>query len=444
MKHNYTREDILRMVEEDDVGFIRLQFTDIFGMMKNVAITTSQLERALNNECMFDGSAIEGFSRIEKSDMFLRPDLGTFAIFPWRPQQGKVARFICDIYKPDGTPYECDPRRVLRKMTEEAAGYGYSFDVGPECEFFLFDCDENGAPTTHSSERAGYFDVSPLDYGENARRDMVLTLEDMGYEVEASHHEMAPAQHEIDFKYDEALKAADDIMTYKLVIKTIAKRHGLHATFMPKPIFGINGSGMHLNLSLSRDCRNIFRDTGDPNGLSKEGYYFIGGLMKHIKAITLITNPLVNSYKRLIPGYEAPVYIAWSANNRTPLIRIPETAGVGARVELRSPDAACNPYLALAVCLAAGLKGIREKIDPPEPISRNIFELSGDEKEELGIESLPGSLLEAVHEFEKDTFIQNVLGEELSKKFITAKKEEFRQHCAQVTRWELDEYLQRY
>jgi len=444
MRNHYTREDIFRMVEEEDVGFIRLQFTDIYGMMKNVAITTSQLERALNNECMFDGSAIEGFSRIEKSDMFLRPDLSTFAIFPWRPQQGKVARLICDIYKPDGTPYECDPRYVLRKVTEQAAEYGYTFDVGPECEFFLFDCDESGAPTTNSSERAGYFDVSPLDYGENARRDMVLTLEDMGYEVEASHHEMAPAQHEIDFKYDEALTTADDIMTYKLVIKTIAKRHGLHATFMPKPKCGINGSGMHLNLSLSKDCRNIFRDTTDLNGLSQEGYYFIGGLMKHIKAITFITNPLVNSYKRLVPGYEAPVYIAWSANNRTPLIRIPESAGVGARVELRSPDAACNPYLALAVCLAAGLEGIREKIEPPKPITTNIFELSDSQKAELGIESLPGSLLEAVNEFEKDPFIQSVLGEELAKKFIAVKKEEFRQYRAQVTDWELGEYLQRY
>jgi len=442
--NKYTRKDILRMVDEEDVGFIRLQFTDIFGTMKNVAITTSQLEKALNNECMFDGSSIEGFSRIEESDMYLHPDLNTFAIFPWRPQQGKVARLICDIYRPDGKPYESDPRYVLKKVLAEAKEYGYNFDVGPECEFFLFHTDEAGMPTTITHEQGGYFDVGPLDLGENARRDMVLTLEDMGFEVEASHHEMAPAQHEIDIRYGEALTTADNIMTFKLVVKTIAKRHGLHATFMPKPKFGINGSGMHLNLSLSKDGENIFTDMSDPNGLSQEAYYFIGGLMRHIKAISFITNPLVNSYKRLVPGYEAPVYIAWSTNNRTPLIRIPEVAGKGTRVELRSPDSAANPYLALAVCLAAGLQGIREKIQPPERISQNIFEMTEKEKEELGIESLPGSLLEAVREFEKDSFIQSVLGEDLTKKFIKAKKAEYKAYRAQVTDWELKEYLQKY
>jgi len=319
--NNYTREDILRMVEEEDVGFIRLQFTDIFGTMKNIAITTSQLDKALNNEIMFDGSAIEGFARVEESDMYLYPNLNTFEIFPWRPQQGKVARLICDVYKPDGTPYESDPRYILKKVMAEAKEMGYEFNVGPELEFFLFHTDDDGLPTTLSHESAGYFDLGPLDLGENARRDMVLTLEDMGFEIESSHHEAAPAQHEIDFRYDEALTTADNIMTFKLVVKTIAKRHGLHATFMPKPKFGINGSGMHLNMSISRDGINVFQDAKDEYGLSKEAYCFIGGIMKHMKALTFITNPSINSYKRLIPGYEAPVYIAWSAKNRTPLIR---------------------------------------------------------------------------------------------------------------------------
>ena len=441
---NYTRKDILRLVEEEDVGFIRLQFTDIYGTLKNVAITTGQLERALNNECMFDGSSIEGFSRIEESDMYLRPDLNTFTIFPWRPQQGKVARFICDIYRPDGTAYESDPRQVLENVIRETEEMGYQFVVGPEFEFFLFHQDDDGTPTTTTHEKAGYFDLGPLDLGENARRDMVLTLEDMGIEIEASHHEMAPAQHEIDLKYEEALETADNMVTFRMVVKTIAKRHGLHATFMPKPKYGINGSGMHLNMSLSRDGENIFSDENDEHGLSQEAYYFIGGLMKHIKAITFITNPLVNSYKRLVPGYEAPTYIAWSANNRTPLIRIPESRRSGKRIELRSPDASANTYLALAVCLAAGMEGIREKILPPKEISQNIFELNEEEKKALGIECLPGSLMEAVEEFEKDAFIQKVLGEELSQKFIKAKKAEYDRYRSQVSEWEMNEYLQKY
>lgn len=336
--------------------------------MKNIAITTSQLDKALNNEIMFDGSAIEGFARVEESDMYLHPDLNTFEIFPWRPQQGKVARLICDVYKPDGTPYESDPRYILKKVMAEAKEMGYEFNVGPELEFFLFHTDDDGLPTTLSHESAGYFDLGPLDLGENARRDMVLTLEDMGFEIESSHHEAAPAQHEIDFRYDEALTTADNIMTFKLVVKTIAKRHGLHATFMPKPKFGINGSGMHLNMSISRDGINVFQDAKDEYGLSKEAYCFIGGIMKHMKALTFITNPSINSYKRLIPGYEAPVYIAWSAKNRTPLIRIPGSRGEYTRVELRNPDPSANPYLALAVCLAAGLDGIKQGLMPPKAV----------------------------------------------------------------------------
>ena len=441
--NNYTRKDIIKMVEEEDVGFIRLQFTDIYGTLKNVAITPSQLIKALDNQIMFDGSSIEGFARIEDSDMYLYPDLNSFEIFPWRPQQGKVARLICDVYKPDGTAFESDPRYILKKVLTEANGMGYTFNVGPECEFFLFHTDEDGLPTTMSHEKATYFDLGPVDLGENARRDMVLTLEDMGFEVEASHHEVAPAQHEIDFKYDEALTTADNIMTFKLVVKTIAKRHGLHATFMPKPKYGVNGSGMHINMSLNRDGINVFQDKKDVNGLSKEAYYFIGGIMKHMKAITFITNPIVNSYKRLIPGYEAPVYIAWSAKNRSPLIRIPGSRGESTRIELRSPDPSANPYLSLAVCLAAGLDGIKNEIMPPESIEGNIFKMSDKERNEAGIEALPGSLLEAAREFRKDTFIQNVLGEDLSKKYIKAKTREYTDYRGQVTEWELNRYLHR-
>lgn len=441
---NYTKEDILRMVEEEDVEFIRLQFTDIFGNLKNVAITSSQLEKALDNKCMFDGSSIEGFLRIEESDMYLYPDFNTLEIFPWRPQQGKVARLICDVYRPNGNPFEGDPRYVLKRAIKSAAELGYRFDVGPECEFFLFHTDENALPTTITHEQAGYFDLGPIDFGENARRDMVLTLEEMGFEIEASHHEGAPAQHEIDFRYDEALRTADNIMTFKLAVKTIAKRHGLHATFMPKPKYGVNGSGMHINMSLSKEGRNIFSDESDKNGLSKEAYYFIGGVMKHMKGMTAITNPLVNSYKRLVPGYEAPVYIAWSATNRSPLIRIPAARGENTRVELRCPDPSANPYLALAVCLEAGLDGIRNKIEPPKSIDRNIFEMNEEERKAEGIEAIPGTLIEAVNELEKDEFIKEALGGHVAKTYINAKKREWQEYRSQVTDWEIDQYLYKF
>ena len=441
---NYTKEDILRMVEEEDVEFIRLQFTDIFGMLKNVAITSSQLEKALNNKCMFDGASIEGFLRIEESDMYLYPDFDTLEIFPWRPQQGKVARLICDVYRPSGKPFEGDPRHVLKRAIADAAELGYTFDVGPECEFFLFHTDENTLPTTITHEQAGYFDLGPLDFGENARRDMVLNLEEMGFEIESSHHAGAPAQHKIDFRYDEALKTADNIMTFKLAVKTIAKRHGLHATFMPKPKFGVHGSGMHINMSLSKDGKNIFHDANDANGLSKEAYYFIGGLMKHMKAMTAITNPLVNSYKRLVPGYEAPVYIAWSTNNRSPLIRIPSERGENTRIELRCPDPAANPYLALAVCLEAGLDGIRNKIEPPKSIDRNVFEMSEEERCAEGIEAIPGTLIEAVNELEKDELIKETLGEHVAKTYINAKRKEWNEYRSQVSEWEIDQYLYKF
>lgn len=437
----YTKKDIIRLVEEEDVEFIRLQFTDMFGTMKNVAITSNQLEKALENGCMFDGSSIEGFVRIEESDMYLYPDLDTFAIFPWRPQQGKVARIICDVYRPDGKPFAGDPRYVLRRVVEETKEMGYTLNVGPECEFFLFHTDDDGQPTTISHEKAGYFDLGPIDLGENARRDMVLTLEDMGFEIEASHHEAAPAQHEIDFKYDEAIATADNIMTFKLAVKTIAKRHGLFASFMPKPKYGINGSGMHINMSLEKDGKNIFFDENDQMQLSKEAYYFIGGIMEHVKGMTAITNPLVNSYKRLVPGYEAPIYIAWSATNRSPLIRIPAARGEGTRVELRCPDPSANPYLALAVCLAAGLDGIRKQIMPPAAVVKNVYEMRLDEKKAEGIESLPATLSEAVDELEKDEYILDVLGEHISRNYIAAKRTEWAEYTSQVTDWEIEQYL---
>ena len=437
----YTKQDIIRLVEEEDVEFIRLQFTDMFGTFKNVAITKSQLGKALDNQCMFDGSSIEGFVRIEESDMYLYPDLDTFAIFPWRPQQGKVARIICDIYRPDGQPFEGDPRYILKKTLAEAKAMGYQFDVGPECEFFLFHTDEEGRPTTTTHERAGYFDLGPVDLGENARRDMVLALEEMGFEIETSHHEVAPAQHEIDFRYGEGLASADNIMTFKLAVRTIAKRFGLFASFMPKPKHGVNGSGMHINMSVSKEGRNIFSDPADEWGLSQEAYYFMGGLMEHMRGMTAITNPLVNSYKRLVPGYEAPMYIAWSATNRSPLIRIPASRGASTRIELRCPDPAANPYLALAVCLAAGLDGIRRKIQPPAPINSNIFEMRKSEKLALHIASLPADLYEAVKEMEQDALVCQVLGSHISERYAKAKKAEWRAYREQVTEWEISNYL---
>lgn len=443
MSH-YSKEDIIKFVEENDVEFIRLQFTDLFGILKNVAIPKSQLKKALDNQMMFDGSSIDGFARIEESDMCLRPDLDSFVIFPWRPQTGKVARLICDVYKTDGTPFEGDPRHILKKAIAEAEKIGYTFNVGPECEFFLFNVDENGAPTTNSNDQAAYFDLGPNDLGENARRDMVLTLEDMGFVIEASHHECAPAQHEIDFKYGEAVKTADSIMTFKLAVKTIAQRHGLHATFMPKPKANMAGSGMHINMSLEKDGKNVFADENGKNGLSEEAYHFIAGLMKHINGIVAITNPLVNSYKRLIPGYEAPVYIAWSAKNRSPLIRIPAARGKGTRVELRNPDPTANPYLALAVCLIAGLDGIKNKLEVCDSVDANIYAMTKRERRERGIDSLPETLIDAVKHLEKDELIMEFLGEETAEKYIEAKKAEWKSYKVAVSEWEVNQYLSTY
>ncbi len=444
MRKNYSREDIIKLVEEEDVEFIRLQFTDIFGSLKNVAVTSGQLVKALDNECTFDASSIAGFAGVEESDMYLHPDYSTLEIFPWRPQQGKVARLICDVYRPDRKPFAGDPRYVLKRALAEAEEMGLTFMAGAECEFFLFHLDENGMPTTLSHENAGYFDVGPVDFGENARRDMVLTLEDMGFVVEASHHDVAPAQHEISFQYDDALATADNIMTFKLAVKTIARRHGLHATFMPKPKSGVNGSGMHINMSLFRDGRNLFaKGDGGPD-LSKEAYWFLGGILRHMRGMTAVTNPVVNSYKRLMPGYEAPVYVSWSANNRSTLIRIPASGGSSARMELRSPDPAANPYLALALVLRAGLDGIKNKMEPPESVTGNLFRMSEQERRERGIEALPGTLMEAVSCMEQDEFVKETLGEHVFEQYLTLKKEEWNRYRLQVTDWEINEYLNQY
>lgn len=445
MKKTYTREDVIAEVQDKDVEFIRLQFTDMFGQLKNLAITSSQLERALDNRFSFDGYAVNGFENGERSDLYLYPDYSTLEIFPWRPQQGKVARLICDVYTADGKPYEADPRYILKRAIGHAAELGYSFQVGPECEFFLFHTDDNGLPTTLSHEKAGYFDLGPNDLGENIRRDMVLTLEEMGFEIEASHHEVAPAQHEIDFKYDEVLKTADNIQTFKMTVKTIAKRHGLYATFMPKPKFGISGSGMHINMSLAtEEGKNIFADENGKIGLSDDAYHFIAGIMKHARGMSAITNPLVNSYKRLVPGYEAPVYIAWSAKNRSPLIRIPASRGNGTRVELRNPDPTANPYLVLALCLAAGLDGIKNKIEVPESVDCNIYEMTPGERRAAGIENMPADLKEAVDCLVADEFLCSVLGEHITTKYVEAKMKEWENYTTRVSQWEIDEYLYKY
>lgn len=444
MRKNYSREDIIKLVEEEDVEFIRLQFTDISGNLKNLAITAGQLEKALDNDCMFDGSSIEGFADVEESDMYLHPDYSTLEIFPWRPQQGKVARLICDVYRPDRTPFAGDPRYVLKRAIREAEEMGLTFRVGAECEFFLFHLDDNGMPTTLTHEKAGYFDVGPVDFGENARRDMVLTLEDMGFVVEASHHDVAPAQHEISFRYDDALTTADNIMTFKLAVRTIAKRHGLHASFMPKPRYGVNGSGMHINMSLLKGGKNIFADEKGAHGLSRDAYAFLGGVMEHMRGMTAIMNPIVNSYKRLVPGFEAPAYIAWSATNRSALIRIPAAVGDAVRMELRSPDPTANPYLALAAVLRAGLDGIKRQTPVPESVDCNIFHMSEQERSARKIEELPGTLAEAVSCMEKDGFMRKMLGDHVFEKYIALKKEEWNRYRSQVTDWEISEYLNRF
>ncbi len=437
----YSKEDILRIAKEKKVEFVRLQFTDVFGTPKNVAITVKQLSKALDGECMFDGSSIEGFVRIDESDMYLKPDLDSFSVFPWRPE---TARMMCDVYSTDGTPFMGDPRNVLKKVIKEAEDMGYSFNVGPECEFFLFKRDENGNPTTQTADKAGYFDLGTIDLGENCRRDMCVALEKIGFEIEASHHECADGQHEIGFRFGEVLRVADDVVTFKYVVKTIADRHGLHATFMPKPVYGICGSGMHTNMSLFKDGKNAFYDPDDELGLSSDAYSFIAGVMAHIKGITSFANPLVNSYKRLVPGYEAPVYISWSASNRSSLLRIPSARGKATRVELRSPDPSCNPYLEMALCLAAGLDGIKRGLKPVPPTHANLYDMSEEELKANNIETLPKSLEEAINESIKDPFIKETVGEHVFEKYIEGKKAEWHAYTTAVSQWEIDRYLIKY
>jgi glutamine synthetase len=439
-----TKQEILEIIKQENVHFFRLQFADIFGFMKNVAIPRSQIEKALDGKMMFDGSSIDGFVRINESDMYLRPDYSTFVVLPWRHKDGRgTARIICDIYKSDGvTPFEGCPRGNLKRVMKEAAELGYTMNVGTEAEFFLFQQDDNGYPTTETHDTAGYFDVDPSDFGIECRRDIIETLEQMGFEIEASHHEVAEGQHEINFKYSNALECSDNTITYKWVVKTIAKKYGLHATFMPKPVFGINGSGMHCNQSLfTPDGKNAFYEEGSELQISKVARQYIAGIMKNARVFAAVTNPLVNSYKRLVSGYEAPVYVAWSASNRSALVRIPAARGMGTRVEVRCPDPTCNPYLAMAMMLNCGLDGVRNNLECPASTDVDIFEMTLAERETAGIASMPADLQEALNELEASELAKETLGAHIFEKYIEAKRKEWDNYRIAVTDWELRTYL---
>ncbi len=435
-----TNEDVLKSIEENQVRFLRLQFVDIGGMVKNVGIPVTQAEKALTSGIAFDGSSIEGFVRIEESDMILKPDINTYMILPWDVCGGKVARIICDVHRPDGKPFEGDPRYVLKRAIEEAKKLGFTMNNGPELEFFLFK-KENGAATVQPHDFGGYFDFPPTDQAEDIRQKIVNDLENMGFNIEASHHEVSIGQHEIDFKYADALTTADNVITFKFVTKTIAAMNNLHASFMPKPIFGINGSGMHTNISLFKGGKNAFYDESKDLQVSDTLRYFVGGLKKHVKSFTAVTNPIVNSYKRIVPGYEAPVYIAWSGANRSSMIRIPAARGMSTRVELRSPDPSCNPYLSFAVILMAGLDGVKNKIDPGEPTTLNLFHLDEEERKKHGIESLPGSLKEALDNMETDSIVRNALGEHVYADFMRLGRAEWDAYRISVHDWEINRYL---
>ena len=439
-----TRQDVLALMRSLDVRFLRLQFTDILGVNKNVELPASQFEKALAGDIMFDGSSIEGFVRIEESDMLLAPDLSTFRVFPWGEEHNRIGRLICDINLPDGSPFPGDPRGVLKRHIARAAELGYTMNAGMEAEFFMFKRSEDGRPTTVTHDVGAYFDLTPVDLGEDARRAIVDVLEQMGFEVEAGHHEVAHGQHEIDFRYADALTTADNIATFRFVVRNVARQFGLHASFMPKPIYGQNGSGMHTHQSLFRGAENAFHDPAAQWQLSEVALHYIGGLLKHARGFCAVTNPLVNSYKRLVPGYEAPVNVAWSMRNRSPLIRIPERRGMGTRIELRMPDPAANPYLALAVQLAAGLDGIETKADAREPVNTNIWEMSHRERRRLRIDDLPHNLNEACDELEKDKVIMDALGEHVARQFLEAKRQEWQEYITQVTPWELEQYLAKY
>jgi glutamine synthetase len=439
-----TKKDIIDLTEAHNVRFLRLMFTDILGVNKNVEVPASQFGKALDGDIMFDGSSIEGFVRIEESDMLLAPDLATFKVFPGGNPESRVARLICDVRTPDGKPFIGDPRGALKRQVDRAAKLGYTMNAGMEAEFFMFKLGPDGAPTTATHDAASYFDLAPVDLGEDARRAIVDVLEQMGFEIEAAHHEVAHGQHEIDFRYADALTTADNLATFRFVVRHVAKQFGLHASFMPKPIFGQNGSGMHTHQSLFASGKNAFFDAKGQFEMSEIAHQYIGGLLTHARAMSAITNPLVNSYKRLVPGYEAPVNVAWSMHNRSPLIRVPARRGTGTRVELRSPDPSANPYLALAVMLAAGLDGIETKASSREPVNENIWEMSFREKRRLRIDDLPHDLNEACDELEKDAVITDALGEHIAKHFLAAKRQEWRDYITQVSAWELEQYLAKY
>lgn len=441
-----TKEEILKIIEAENVNFFRIQFCDINGFMKNVAIPRSQIEKALDGKIMFDGSSIDGFARIQESDMYLVPDYDTFCVLPWRNKEGvAAARVICDVHKADGTPFEGCPRVNLKRILADARKMGYTMNVGTEAEFFLFKQDAEGLSTTTTDDNAGYFSLDPEDTGLNCRREIIEVLETMGFEIEASHHEVAEGQHEINFKYADALECADNTLTFKWVVKSVARKHGLHATFMPKPIFGINGSGMHTNQSLfNLDGTNAFADENAPLQLSEVAYQYIAGLMKNARGFSAVTNPLVNSYKRLVPGYEAPVYVAWSASNRSALIRIPASRGLGTRVEVRCPDPTCNPYLAFAMMLSSGLDGIKNKLMPPKSTDINIFAMTEAQKKEAGIASMPASLREAIDELVENPIARDTMGTHIFEKYICNKEIEWDKYRLAVTDWEVKEYLNIY
>ena len=441
-----TRDEIMHIIKEKNVNFFRLQFVDIFGFLKNIALPLSQIEKALDGKIMFDGSSIEGFVRINESDMYLKPDYDTFVVMPWREKDGSnAARIICDVYKPDGTPFIGCPRNNLKRVLAEAKKLGYTMNVGTEAEFFLFRRDADGRATTVTDDVTGYFDVEPDDSGIDCRRKIIKTLEAMGFEIEASHHEVAEGQHEINFKYADALTAADNTVTFKWVVRSIAAEFGLHATFMPKPVFGINGSGMHTNQSLfNLDGTNAFYDEKGPLELSQVAYKYIAGIMKNAKGFCAVTNPLVNSYKRLVAGYEAPVYVAWSASNRSALVRIPASRGMGTRTEVRCPDPACNPYLAFAMMLGAGLDGIKNDLPVPDAVNADIFEMTAAEKKEAGIASLPANLYEAVQELKASPIALDALGPHILAKYIEGKEKEWDSFRIAITDWEHKTYLSRY
>lgn len=440
-----SKEGVLESLKEQNIQFLRLQFTDILGIVKNVEVPSGQFSKALEGEVTFDGSSIEGFTRIEESDMLLKPDLSTFLVFPQFSKEdtarGKVARLICDVHLPDGEPFVGDPRYVLKQQLERAKALGFEMRTGPEPEFFLFERSSAGDPTTITHDRAGYFDLAPIDKGERLRREIVNTLLGMGFNIEAAHHEVAPGQHEIDFKYAGALETADNLSTFKFVVKRVALENGLHASFLPKPIQGVSGSGMHCHLSLFKDGKNAFFDEKGEYQLSQTALFFIGGLLEHAASFTALTNPLVNSYKRLVPGFEAPVNIAWSTSNRSALIRVPAKRGGSTRAELRMPDSACNPYLAFTAMLAAGLDGIQNSIEPPPAIERNIYKMTVREKRKHRIRELPGDLGLALDELEKSELMHATLGEHLFEKFLEAKRAEWLEYSAVVHPWELERYL---